>query len=160
MSKLCLTFDSLYKSTQAFMLFRNYLPSSQWVLWCLWSCGQISEDIFFFLNPLMQKNFFDKSCWFQLLSTKYNWISVTFRSLSLGHSIISSFCYQKNNLWLSMKKKLLTKSPNARKFCFSACSLTFFCFFRFRFLVYWDPYCKFARFNSLKPLKNVLTKSP
>ena len=160
MSKLCLTFDSLYKSTQAFMLFRNYLPSSQWVLWCLWSCGQISEDIFFFLNPLMQKNFFDKSCWFQLLSTKYNWISITFRSLSLGHSIISSFCYQKNNLWLSMKKKLLTKSPNARKFCFSACSLTFFCFFRFRFLVYWDPYCKFARFNSLKPLKNVLTKSP
>ena len=142
MSKLCLTFDSLYKSTQAFMLFRNYLPSSQWVLWCLWSCGQISEDIFFFLNPLMQKNFFDKSFWFQLLSTKYNWISITFRSLSLGHSIISSFCYQKNNLWLSMKKKLLTKSPNARKFCFSACSLTFFCFFRSCFLVYWDPYCK------------------
>ena len=27
----------------------------------------------------------------------------------------------------------------------------FFCFFRFRFLDYWDHYCKFAGFGSLKP---------
>ena len=33
------------------------------------------------------------------------------------------------------------------------CFLSFFRFFRFRFLAYWDHYCKFAEFDSLKPLK-------
>ena len=127
-------------------------------------CGQISENIFFFLNLLMQKIFFDKNHWFQLLSTKNNWtislllISNTLHSLSLGHSIMDHvfFLFAKNNLWLLRKTLLLllTKSPNARKFGFSACSLTFF-----RFLAYWDHYCKFAKFDSLKPQQNVLTKS-
>ena len=66
-------------------------------------CGQISENIFFFLNLLVKKIFFDKDHWFQLLSTKNDWIislfliSITLHSLSLGHSIFS-FCWQKNNL--------------------------------------------------------------
>ena len=37
-------------------------------------CGQISENIFFFLNLLVKKIFFDKDHWFQLLSTKNDWI--------------------------------------------------------------------------------------
>ena len=135
----------------------------------LCDCGQISENIFFFLNLLMQKIFFDKNQWFQLLSTKSKWIislfliSIILHSLSLDHFIVSSFFWQKkNNPWLSMKTLLLhlTKSPNARKFCFSGCCLSFFRFFRFRYLAYWDHYCKFARFDSLKPLQNVLIKSP
>ena len=107
----------------------------------------------------MQKIFFDKNHWFQLLSTKNNWtislllISSTLHSLSLGHSIIDHviFLFAKNNLWLSRKtlSLLLTKSHNARKFGFSACSLTSFLFFRFRFFVFF-----------FVPLQNVLTKSP
>ena len=48
---------------------------------------------------------------------------------------------------------LLSKSPNTRKFCFSLCFLSFFRFFHFRFLAYWDQYRKFAGFDSFKPLK-------
>ena len=59
---------------------------------------------------------------------------------------------QNRKLLLSMKTLLLllTKSCNARKFCFSVCFLSFF---RFRFLTYWDHYRKFARFDSLKTIK-------
>ena len=35
----------------------------------------------------------------------------------------------------------------------SLCFLSFVHFFPFRFLVSWDYYCKFARFDSLRPLK-------
>ena len=55
---------------------------------------------------------------------------------------------------------LLNKPLNARKLCFLACSLSFFSFLCFRFSAYWDHYYKFARFDSLKPLQNVLTPSP
>ena len=160
MSKLCQIFQSPYKPSQASMLFHTtYLPLSE--LCDPYGCGQISENIFFFLNLLMQKIFFDKNHWFQLLSTKNEHslflISVALHSLSLSHFIMSSFCWQNNDLWLPMKilLLLLSKSPNTRKFCFSSCSLSFF-----RFLAYWDHYCKFARFDSVKPLQNVLTKSP
>ena len=167
MSKLCQISQSPFnvgKSSQATMLFyTTYLPLSEFCDPC--DCGQISENIFFFLNLQMLKIIFDENHWFQLLSTKSSWIillfliSITLHSLSLGHSIMSSFCWQKKNLWLLMKTLLLllTKSPNARKFCFLGCSLSFF---RFRFLAYWDHYCKFARFDSLETLQNVLTKSP
>ena len=47
----------------------------------------------------------------------------------------------------------LTKAPNARKLCFSPCFLSFFRFFRFRFLAYWDHYYKFEGFDSLRLLK-------
>ena len=162
MRRFCQTFQSPYKPSQASMLFHTiYLPLSELCDPC--DCGQISENIFSFMNLLMQKIFFDKNHWFQLLSTKSDWIislfliSITLHILSLSHSIMSSFCWQKSNLWLSMKTLLLllTRSPNTRKFCFLGCSLSFF-----RFLAYWDHYCKFAKFDSLKPLKNVLTKSP
>ena len=146
MSKIRQTFQSPYKSSQAPMLFYTiYLPLISG-LCDPCNCGQISKNIFFFPNFLMQKIFFDKNHWFQLLSTKNDLIisllliSITLHSLSLSHSIMSSFCWQKYNLWLSMKTLLLllTKSPNARKLCFSDCSLYFFPFFRFRFLTYWD----------------------
>ena len=107
MSKHCQIFQSPYKPSQASMLFpTTYLPLSEFRDPC--DCGQISENIFF-LNLIKQKIFFDKNYWFQLLSTKIDWIisllliSITLHSLSLGHSIMSSFCWQKNNLWLSMK---------------------------------------------------------
>ena len=54
MSKLCQTFQSSYSlhKPPSIILFHTYLP--QWV------CGQISENIFFFLDLLVQKLFFDK----------------------------------------------------------------------------------------------------
>ena len=124
MSKLCQTFNhllSLHKPPCCFAL-STFLPVS---FDCDPSCdcGQISENIFFFLNLLMQKIFFDKNHWFQLLSFKNNrivslfLISITLHSLSLGHSVMSSFCWKKTIF--DFRKKtlllLLTKSPNARK---------------------------------------------
>ena len=143
MSKLCQTFQSPYKPSQASMLFHTiYLPLSEWVLWSFWLWSNLWKHLLF-LNLLVQIIFFDKNHWFQLLSTKNDWIislfliSITLY-ISLYSIISSSFCWQKNNLWLSMKilLLLLTQSPKARKFCFSVCSLSFFHFFRFRFLAY------------------------
>ena len=65
-----------------------YLPLSDF-------CGKISENIFFFLDLIVQKLFLNKSHWFQLLATKNEWIillfliSVTLYNLSLNHSIMS-----------------------------------------------------------------------
>ena len=59
-------------------------------------CGQIFENIFFFLDLLLQKLFFDKNQRFQILSTKTNWIislfliSITLHSLSVNHSTLPS----------------------------------------------------------------------
>ena len=82
-------------------------------------------------------------------------------TLSLNHFIMyaavgaKKLASQKRKLLLSMKTLLLllTKSPNARKFCFSVCFLSFFCFFHFRLLAYSDHYRKFAGFDSLKSIK-------
>ena len=136
MIKLCQTFQSPYKPSQVSMLFHTtYLPLSEFCSRC--DCGQISKNIFFFLNLLMQKIFFHKNHWFQLLSTKNNWIiSLFLISITLhSHSTMSSFCLQKNSLWLSMKTLLLllTKLPSARKLCSSDCSPSSFCFFPFSF---------------------------
>ena len=52
--------------------------------------------MFFFLEFLVRKLFFDKNYWFQLLSTKNDWIIslllilVTLYSLSFNHSTMSS----------------------------------------------------------------------
>ena len=117
MSKLCQIFQSPYKPSQAFMPFRTtHLPLSEFCDPC--DCGQISENIFFFLNLLMQKIFFDKNHWFQLLSTKNNWIislfliSITLQRLSLGHSIMSSFCWQKKTIFDFRWKIYCYSSPS------------------------------------------------
>ena len=107
-------------------------------------CGQIFENIFFFLDLLVQKLFFDKNHWFQLLSTNNNWIisllliSVTLHSLSASLSTIPSCLLLAKKLWFSMKTLLLllTKSPYARKICFLVCFLSFFRFFFFVFVVW------------------------
>ena len=104
-------------------------------------CGQIFENIFFFLDFLFQKIFFDRNHRFQLFSTKndriisFFLIPITLPSLSVSHSIMSSVCKKKKKQFFSMKTilLLLTKSLNTRKFCFSVCSLSFFRFSRFRF---------------------------
>ena len=78
---------------------------------------------FFWISYCRKSSIFDKNHWFQLLSMKNDWIialfliSITFHGLCLGDSIMSSFCWLKDILWLSMKTLLLllTKSPNARK---------------------------------------------
>ena len=82
MSKLCKTFQSPYnrgRPLQASMLFHTtYLPLSDF---CgPFDCGEISGNIFFLLNLLMEKSLFDKNHWFQLRSTKndrYEILTVT-----------------------------------------------------------------------------------
>ena len=141
MSKLFLTFQSPHSLHKPPHPYCFTLPSSHEF------CGQIFENIFFSLDLLVQKLFFDKNHWFQLLSTKNDWIislfliSITLHSLSVNPAISSCLLLAKK-LWLSMKTLLLllTKSHYARKFCFSVCFLSFFCFFRFCFLTYWDHY--------------------
>ena len=98
--------------------------------------------------------------WCFLLKKYLIVVNLSHISLSLNHSIKYVCCWQGNEgarkkLLPPMKTLLLllTKSPNARKFCSSYCYLSFVRFFRFLILVYWDDYFKFAGFDSLKPLK-------
>ena len=95
------------------------------------------------------------------LKTPFFWISQCRKSSSIkttdssfflpkttGHFIMSYFCWQKNSLWLLMKTLLLllTKSPNARKFCFSDCSLSSFRFFSFSFFRLLRPLLQIFKF--------------
>ena len=90
MNKLFQTFQSSYSLHKPPHPYCFTLPSSHEF------CGQIFENIFFSLDLLVQKLFFDKNHWFQLLSTKNDWIvslfliSITLHSLSVNHSIMSS----------------------------------------------------------------------
>ena len=152
MSKFCQTFQSPYSLHKPPYCFHIAFFSLTEV------CGQIFGNIFFFLDLLVQKIYFDKNHWFRLLSTKNEWIislfliSVLLHNLSVSHSTFlllakkTRFDFQSKTLLL-----LFTKSPNMRKFCSSVCSLTFFRFLRFCFLDYWDDYCKCAGFDSFKP---------
>ena len=81
--------------------------------------------------------------------TEHLWMTA---SVHISKPFHHACCWRINKLWPSMKTLLLllTKSPNARKSCLFVCFLSFF---RFRFLAYWDLYCKFAGFDSLKPIK-------
>ena len=88
MNKLCEIFQSPFKPSQASILFHTtFLPLSKFFELC--HCGQISENIFFYLNLLMQKIFFDKIHWFQLLSTKKDWIILLFLISITVHSLLS-----------------------------------------------------------------------
>ena len=107
MSKFCQTFQSpysFYKPPYCFHI--AFFSLSEFG-------GQIFENIFFFLVLLVQKIYFDKNHWFQLLSTKNEWIislfliSVTLHNLSVSHSIISFVC-KKNKVWLSIKNYIAT----------------------------------------------------
>ena len=109
----------------------------------------------FFFDLLVQKLFFDKNHWFQLFSTKNDWIialfliSITLHSLSFNDLIMSSdgeeALYFDENFIATPHQVTLPE-----KICF----LSFFrFFFGFYFLVYWDHYSKFPGFDSLKPRK-------
>ena len=149
MSKFCQTFQSpysLYKPPYCFHI--AFFSLSEF-------CGQIFGNIFFFLDLLVQKIYFDKNHWFQLLSTKNEWIISLSSHYVIYLSAIPSFLLFAKKTRFDFQSKtillLFTKSPNMRKFCFSVCSLTFFCFLCFCFLDYWDDYCKCAGFDSSKP---------
>ena len=56
-------------------------------------CDQIFENILFFLDLLVQKIFFDKNHWFQLFSTKNDWIiSLFLISVTLHCLLAISSC--------------------------------------------------------------------
>ena len=90
MGKLFQTFQSPYGLHKPPHRYCFTLPSSHEF------CGQIFKNIFFFLDLPLQKLLLDKNCWFLLLSIKNYWIiplfliSITFHSLPVNHSIMSS----------------------------------------------------------------------
>ena len=147
MGKLCQTFQSPYKPLQASMLFHaTCLPLSEFCDHC--DCGPISKNIFLFLNLLMQKILFNKKHWFQLLSTKNDWII----SLFLISIILISLLAIPSSLLSVGKKQPLTFDENfiavphqvtkREKVLFLFLLSVFLSFFYcFRFLAYWDHYC-------------------
>ena len=152
--------------------------------------GQISENIFFFLNLLMQKIFFDKNHWFQL-STKYDWIiSLLLISIKLNRvrshqrrnelkpvwgfilvknptSVFSqpSTCVHMNRVEMKLKTVFILPLGHSMMWCLLSVGkkITFdfwwklYCYSFFGF-VFWLIETTTARFDSLKPLQNVLTK--
>ena len=128
-------------------------------------CGQIFENMFYFLDLLEQKLFFEKNHWFQLLSTKNDWsislvlISITLRISQPFHHVC---CWRINKLAPSMKTLLLlfAKSPNVRKNCFSVCFLSFFRFFCFCFFGLLRPLLQICWVWLTQTHQKVLTKSP
>ena len=128
MSKLCQTFQSpysLHKPPQT-ILFHTYLPRV---------CGQISKNIFFFLDVLVEKLFLTKTTdSYSFILKKYlSFVNLCRITLSLNHSIMyaavgaKKLANQKRKILLSMKTLLLllTKSPKSPNTCFRS----FFCFF-------------------------------
>ena len=137
MSKLYQTFQSpyIFASLQRQILFHITLLSEFVVKY-----PKTSSFFWIFLcrNSSLTKT--TDSCFF-LLKKYPIVVNLSHVTLSLNHSIIC--CWRRNQrarnkLLRSMKTLLLllTKSPNARKFCFFVCFLSFFCFFRFRLLAY------------------------
>ena len=128
-------YEQILSNFLSFHTVSYYLPSPQWVLSSLWLWLNLRKCLLFPGSPRAEN----------LLRQKPLIPSIPFHPDKNSHSIMPSFCWQKSNLWLSMETLLLllTKSPNARKFCFSCCSLFFFSFFRFRFLVYLFIYLLF-----------------
>ena len=110
----------------------HYLPLSEF-------CGQISENVFFFLDLIVQKRFFYKNHWFQPLSTKNDWvislflISITLHSLAINHSIMSSV--RKETSFGFWWKLYCYSSPShfARE---NFVCRSIFCFFFFFFYVF------------------------
>ena len=105
----------------------------------------IRRHVLFFWMFLYRNSSLTKatdSCSF-LLKKYFIVVNLSHITLSLNHSMMCVCCWRRNqrtrNMLLPSIKcllLLLTKSPNARKCCFSVCFLPFFRFFRFRFLVY------------------------
>ena len=153
MRKLYQTFQSSYSLHKLHTFFIHLSILSKRV------CSQIYGNIFF-TDLLVQEQFFYKSNWFQLLSTKNDWsISLLLIAIILRTSqhFYLVCCWQRKKLRASMKTLLLllAKSPNARKKCFlcQRASVFLSLLFCLRFLASWAQYHKFIGLGSLKPLK-------
>ena len=125
--------------------------------------GQIFENIFFLLDLLVRKLFFDKNHWFQLLSSKKDLIfslfliSVTLHSLSVNHSIMSwrrsfgflwkLYCYPYQ---VTLREKIL----------FLGLLSVFLSFFSFLFSGLLRPLQQICRVWLTQTHQDVLTKSP
>ena len=126
MRKLYQTFQSPYsfhKPPYCFTVHPSILPQGV--------CDRILENLFFFLDLLLQEHFFH---WFQLLSTKNNWNVLLFLTpitLRISQPFYHVWCWRRKKLPASMKTLLLllTKSPIERNFfCPLSVLLSFFSF--------------------------------
>ena len=163
MNKLFQTFQSPYSLHKPPHPYCFTLPSSHEF------CGQIFENIFFSLDLLVQKLFFDKNHWFQLLSTKNDWIvslfliSITLHLQSICQPFYHVFCWRRS---FGFRWKLYCySSPShiTRENFVSRCSfcLSFFFFFVFGFWAIettmsrftWKPKWTQTNFKSQTALK-------
>ena len=140
MSKLYQTFQSpyIFASLQRQILFHITLLSEFVVKYP-------KTSSFFWIFLCRSSSLTKTTEYYSFLLKKYLiFVNLCHITLSLNNSIMyaaggaKNLASQKRNLLLSINTLLLllTKSPNARKFCFFVCFLSFFCFFRFRLLAY------------------------
>ena len=153
MNKLFQTFQSPYSLHKPPHPYCFTLPSSHEF------CGQIFENIFFSLDLLVQKLFFDKNHWFQLLSTKNDWIvslfliSITLHSQPFYHV----FCWRRS---FGFRWKLYCySSPShiTRENFVSRCSFCLSFFFSFLLFELLRPLWAGLHENQgeLKPISNL-----
>ena len=139
MSKLCQIFQSPYSLHS---LHRPFCFTLTFLSKFVVKYPKASFFWFFFHRKSLLTKTTDS--YFFLLKHYLSFVNLCHITLSLNLSIMyaavgaKKLVSHKGKLLLSIKTLLLllTKSPNARKFCFSVCSLSFFCFFRFHFLAY------------------------
>ena len=135
----------------------DYLPKCQWV--CVQKYPKTTSFFWIFLcrNSSLTKTTVPAS--FYLKSISLLLISVTLHYLSTIPSCMSAVgeetsepetsCCVRWKLYCYSSPSHLTPENFVSSFDFSLP----FVFFRFCFSAYWDHYCKFAGFNSLKLLK-------
>ena len=110
----------------------------------------------------MEKLFFDKSHWYQLLSTKNYWsisLSLILFLLHLSQPFDYVCCRwrkKRTETIYGLRWTLYYPSPSyltRENFVSPSAFCLFFTFFLFSVLAYWDHYCKLAGFDSLRPIK-------
>ena len=126
--------------------------------------GQIFEKIFFFLDLLVQKLFFEKSHWFQLISDQNDHlivINLAYITLTIYQPFHHVFCWQRS---FGFRWKpycyFLPSHLTRRNFVSRSAFCLSFVFFIFRVLVYWDHYIKVSEFDSHKPSKMYKPRHP
>ena len=128
-------------------------------------CGQIFKNIFFFLDLIVQKLFFNKSHWFQLLSMKNEWIIllflilVTLYNLSLNHSIMSPVD-EGTSFGVRWKLYCYFSPSQLRRENFLRRLSVFLLYFSFSLFSLLRPLLQIKRVWLIENQQNVVTKSP
>ena len=131
------------QSHQTYTLFHCIFPN-------VYGCSQIEKTSSFWILLLYRNH------WLKVLSIIMKTCLEHIIVLNLKCNLSQLFhvcCWKTVEDADLMLEKICVAAPHklicARKICFFVCSLSFFCFFHFCFLAYWDycDYRKFAEFD-------------